>query len=336
MSLHKYFAPALVALLLLPSLALAFGQVRQADRDLNVRNERNLTAKHVRTLKKGEKVRTDFMKDGWVAVFELGETKRDESLAIGYSNAKYLNVVEQAQPASDSGAKPQKGADGAKARPGKVGVGKTGKSATSSAPAPKASKAVLAQRTGKENISGDMPEQAAVPSTPPAPAKAEIKGKVAPAPEEPAKATPHAQGAPVKITADRMVYDDADGTVSFEGSVKATHSSLSLWSSKITAYFAKEQAGDGDPAQNVDRILATGGVRMSYQDRVKGNCERLVYTVKTGILRMQGDPVLTDGPNNIRGQEIRFYLKDKRSEVVGGKGKRVEATFITPEDFETP
>lgn len=356
MLFRKASFTALVAVLLFPAMALAFGEVRQADRDLNVRKERTLTSAHVKTLKKGEKVRTEFLKDGWVAVFDLDATVRDETGALGYSNVKYLKLVS----GTGKDGAPQKTAQQPaktmeKAAPAKTAAKAPAKAAaTPSAPkktppaqpgpepaaAPKtkaktAAEAVIAATPGSTTKPAQLPSQAATPATPPAPDKAEIKGKVVPAPQKTAEDSPHAQGAPVKITSDRMVYDDAQGTVSFEGNVHATHSSLSLWASKVTAYFAKKGEG-GNPAENVDRILATGGVRMRYQDRVTGNCDQLLYTVKNGILRMQGNPILEDGPNRIQGQEIRFYLKDNRSEVVGGKGKRVEATFITPEDFKAP
>jgi lipopolysaccharide export system protein LptA len=45
---------------------------------------------------------------------------------------------------------------------------------------------------------------------------------------------------------------------------------------------------------------------------------------------MEGDPVLRDEGNSIGGQEIRFYVNENRSEVLGAPGKPVNAVFSAP------
>lgn len=80
-----------VACLLLSAVsAYAFGEIRYPDRPLNLRDGRSPNAKWVGALSPGQKVRVGFLKDGWVAVFEPGETRDDEAYAAGYSNIKYL------------------------------------------------------------------------------------------------------------------------------------------------------------------------------------------------------------------------------------------------------
>ena len=81
---------AFACLFLLVDSAMAFGQIMYPDRPLNLRNGRSAKAKWVGSLHPGQKVRVAFMKDGWVAVFEPGETRASESAAVGFSNAKYL------------------------------------------------------------------------------------------------------------------------------------------------------------------------------------------------------------------------------------------------------
>ncbi len=70
--------------------ASAFGEIRYPDRPLNLRKARSAKASWVGSLYPGQKVRIAFLKDGWVAVFEPGETRNSESAAVGYSNVKYL------------------------------------------------------------------------------------------------------------------------------------------------------------------------------------------------------------------------------------------------------
>jgi len=76
-----------------PALAQDWGEIRAAKLNLNVRDARSPKGNHVVTLTKGERVKCDFFKDGWVAVFNLDETVRDVKKAIGYANITYLALV---------------------------------------------------------------------------------------------------------------------------------------------------------------------------------------------------------------------------------------------------
>lgn len=84
-----------LALCLFSGIAIAqqWGEIREATLNLNVREKRTPKSEHVVTLAKGQRVKVDFARDGWVAIFNLNETKRDESRAIGYANTKYLKLV---------------------------------------------------------------------------------------------------------------------------------------------------------------------------------------------------------------------------------------------------
>lgn len=73
-----------------PVASANWGRIMMADRNLNVRTGRNGSFKHVKTLMKGDKVKVDFLKDEWYAVFDVNEKHRDIDKAIGYSIAKYL------------------------------------------------------------------------------------------------------------------------------------------------------------------------------------------------------------------------------------------------------
>ncbi|MGE4551746.1 MAG: SH3 domain-containing protein, partial [Desulfovibrionaceae bacterium] len=81
---------ALLGALLAPAAALAWGEVRAAKSDLNVRAKRSPTAEIVTSLKAGDKIRVDFREGDWVAVFPLDQQARDLTKAVGFVNAKYL------------------------------------------------------------------------------------------------------------------------------------------------------------------------------------------------------------------------------------------------------
>lgn len=281
---------ALVALLL-PSLAAAeeWGDIRQATLNLNVREKPNKNSEHVITLAKGQRVKTDFLtEDGWVAVFNLSETKRDLSKAVGYANAKYLKVIPR----------------------------KKGAPAPASAPESKPAKPVVSTKKTASAQSG----------------QGEVKATVEEKPTlDPIKVGVDPSRMPVKITSDRMTYDEAGKVVSFVGNVVAEHGQLTLWADKLSAFLASKSDKQFS-ADSVDRIVAEGNVK-AKKDSTEGTCGKLTYYVNKQLLKMEQDPLLQDGPNSLTGEVINFHVRENRSEVVGGK-KRVKAIFMTPEKMK--
>ena len=118
----------------------------------------------------------------------------------------------------------------------------------------------------------------------------------------------------------------------FEGNVQAEHAGMVLKSQKITAHL-NDQGQAKNEGDQIDRIVAEGSVVVT-KDTARGTCTMLTYFVQDGVLRMEGNPVLTDGPNTVTGEVIKFYLKDNRSEILSGGGKRVEAVFTLPEEMK--
>jgi lipopolysaccharide export system protein LptA len=197
--------------------------------------------------------------------------------------------------------------------------------------------------------------EGAKPGTPaakPAPvAKAPVakaEGKSAPAPELKGEVKERSllgdsqpllnKSEPVRITSDKLVYNQAGNAVVFEGNVHATHGAMSLWSTKVTAYFTdkakakakdKSQTGGDDMAEKIERIVADGNVRM-VANKNEGQCATLTYFVAEGMMRMDGNPILKEGQNTVRGDVIKFYVRENRSEVLSGKERRVEAIFYSP------
>lgn len=143
-----------------------------------------------------------------------------------------------------------------------------------------------------------------------------------------------AAGSPVKITSDRMIYDEAKKTVSFVGNVVAVHGKLTLWSETLTAFLTTTQ-GSSLSSDSIDRIVAEGNVR-AEKGTSKGSCGKLTYYVSSQLLKMEDNPKLQDGSNSLSGNVINFYARENRSEVVGGDGKRVRAVFMTPEGVKVP
>ncbi len=271
----------IVSFLVLPFLSgLAYaedwGEIREATLNLNVREKRTPKSEHVVTLAKGQRVKVDFLKDGWVAVFNLNESKRDESRAIGYVNRKYLKLVKVK-----------------KSTPIKPVVEKQPKDVS---------------QKGEGEVLAKVATQ-----PPPDPIKIGI---------DPSRI-------PVKITSDRMIYDENGKVVSFVGNVIAEHGQFTLWSKQLSAFFSSNKTNKIG-ADSVDRIVAEGNVR-AKKGNTEGTCGKLTYFVEKQLLKMEQEPVLQDGPNSLTGEVINFHIRENRSEVIGGENQRVKAIFMTPE-----
>ena len=70
-----------------------WGRLMTPSQPLNVRQGRTPSSKKVTTIKPGQVVRVDFLKNEWYAIFEPNEPQRDEAKALGYSKAEYLEPV---------------------------------------------------------------------------------------------------------------------------------------------------------------------------------------------------------------------------------------------------
>lgn len=254
--------------------------------------ERNDKSPVVAVLAPGEKVLAGLPKDGWLAVFRQGVQAQDEASAAGFLPAGLL------KPAPASVARP---AQPITAQP-----------------------AVTAQPTG--------------PSQKP---KAQQPGAAKEAGQGPLLNKQE----PVRVTSDKLTYKQAENAVVFEGNVYATHGDMALWSNKLTAYFAEKKKtppaseqgakdqggkGGGDFSDKIERIVAEGNVRM-VSGKNEGFCGKLTYFVAEDTLRMDDNPILRENDNTVRGEIIKYYLKENRSEVLSGAQRRVEAIFKSGE-----
>jgi len=281
--------------------APTWGEVRVVEHPVSVRHRPDPAAPLVRTMKVGDKVRVDFVQpNGWAALFDLTEPQRDLTKAIGYAELKQLTPLAQARI---------------------IAPAPTRK--------PVASKPA-ARASGSSEVKGEVKESPPLLSG----------GAPASTPQD-----------PVHITSDRMVYSQTENAVVFIGNVHGTQKDMAIWAAKITAYFtekndgkagqkgqkdqkggqkggqeAGQAGGQGDFGSKIDRIVAEGSVRL-VSGKNEGACSRLVYHVADGVIRMEGNPILRDGQNTVRGDVIKFYIHENRSEVLSGTQRRVEAIF---------
>lgn len=152
---------------------------------------------------------------------------------------------------------------------------------------------------------------------------------------------PAAEQVPTTINADRMRYDMDGNTITFDGAVEVLREGLTLTADSLVVHFSPREPGQkARPdlnAQDIEKLEAQGNVKIVQQEGGRtGTAARAVYLVRQGLLKMEGDPTLSDGANTLSGEVIKLYVKDNRSEVLGGKSRRVEAIFSTPKGLDIP
>ena len=77
---------------------------------------------------------------------------------------------------------------------------------------------------------------------------------------------------------------------------------------------------------DLDRIVAEKNVRFRM-DTKSGTAQKATWLADKEELVLEGNPVLLDGRNSVTGKRIRYFVRENRSEVEGGTGRRVEAVF---------
>lgn len=132
------------------------------------------------------------------------------------------------------------------------------------------------------------------------------------------------------VTSDKMVYDSAGQKVTFTDKVKVTHPDFKLNSDRMVLFLTKSDSprpagGEGLDPGAVHTIIAESRVNIALPEGRTATCNKATYNVADETLTMEGNPVLREGPNQVRGDKMIFYLRENRNEVQG----RVAVDFIS-------
>lgn len=108
------------------------------------------------------------------------------------------------------------------------------------------------------------------------------------------------------ITSDKLEFDYKDYVALFEGHVKVVDPQFTLTANKMLVFF--------ENTNDVRRLDAIGNVKVVSGDRT-ATCGKATYTRANGAIVLQEQPVVTKGPNTIRGGMITVWIGDSRVEV---------------------
>jgi lipopolysaccharide export system protein LptA len=136
---------------------------------------------------------------------------------------------------------------------------------------------------------------------------------------------------PVRISSDAAEYFNKDGLVVFTGNVVVVQADSTLTAERIEVSFEKPAPGEGQPAegigapanaQRITTIVAQQKVSFRQVDPETkkeryATGDKGVYDVDQRLVTMSGNPRLWEGKNVIVGDEMVFFLEEKKVIVKG-------------------
>jgi lipopolysaccharide export system protein LptA len=130
-----------------------------------------------------------------------------------------------------------------------------------------------------------------------------------------------ASKAPIDILSDTVEANQKQSTVTFKGNVIAKQEDITLYARILVITY--------DPdTKKIKEIMAVGNVKIVQLDR-RATSQKATFHQDESKVILDGEAVVREGENVIRGERVTFYVDDERSVVEGGKGGRV-STSITP------
>jgi lipopolysaccharide export system protein LptA len=88
------------------------------------------------------------------------------------------------------------------------------------------------------------------------------------------------------------------------------------------------KAGQGTPAQSLEKLVATGNVEIKFDNRLAVARQAVYITAQRTLILTGPGASVTSGDNTITGETITFYRADGRFTVDGGSNGRVKAVIL--------
>lgn len=134
----------------------------------------------------------------------------------------------------------------------------------------------------------------------------------------------HDSSAPIEITSDSLEVQQANNLAIFAGSVIAGQGTLRLTADRVAVSYTQDKADSETGA--IQNMRADGNVFLSNgAETAKGNWAE--YDVASGMVRMGGSVVLTQGGNAISGESLVIDLNVGTGKIEGQGSGRVKSVF---------
>ncbi|MDD2463898.1 MAG: lipopolysaccharide transport periplasmic protein LptA [Desulfobulbus sp.] len=146
---------------------------------------------------------------------------------------------------------------------------------------------------------------------------------------------------PISIEANRMVSQEKESSVIFQGKVDARQGNLTIRADEMTVYYSTKNpqnvsTNTDKPTNKVEKLICKKNVKVSQGDWL-GTGDRMDYFAPERKVVLSGNAKAWQGQNMVAGKTITYYLDQKRSVVEQDENakSRVRAV-IHPESKKKP
>lgn len=138
-----------------------------------------------------------------------------------------------------------------------------------------------------------------------------------------------ADASAIVIKSQSLEVDNRKRIVVFSGQVDAKKEDMTINCEKMIVYYMDQPAEKESEKTDVriDKIVATGKVKISRPDGALAMSEKAVYYENDEKVVLTGRPVVKQGNDFVEGSRITLYLKEKRSTVEGSEKEKVRAVL---------
>jgi lipopolysaccharide export system protein LptA len=127
---------------------------------------------------------------------------------------------------------------------------------------------------------------------------------------------------PIDITSDTVEANQKQNVVTFKGNVVAKQENVTLSANMLAIYY--------DPVtKGIKTVVATGNVKIVQLER-RATGQKATFHQDENKVVLDGEAVIREGENVIRGERVIYYVDEERSVVEGGRGGRVNTTITPP------
>ena len=132
------------------------------------------------------------------------------------------------------------------------------------------------------------------------------------------------------IKSNKLEVDDNRKVVIFTGDVDAKREDFVINCKKLVVFY-KSLPGTKEPGKEkteVDKIVATGRVKISHSQGGAATAEKAVYYQREEKVVLTENPVVKRGNDFVEGDRITMYLKENRSVVESSGDRKVKAIIF--------
>ncbi len=129
---------------------------------------------------------------------------------------------------------------------------------------------------------------------------------------------------PIRITADKLVTDNAKRSAQFSGNVKAVQGNTVITSDRLSIFYTSAGgSSSATPGSNIERLKAEGKVRIEFDNKVAVS-NQAVYIIAERKLVLSGPgSKVVSGQDEISGSKITFFRDDGQVILEGDEKNRV-------------